>query len=75
MAEWIVFFLGQHCIHGPVQEGCLMVNKYIIVKVSDSYYFNGKGYLLQDMNGGLPFWIMSRSLSHFNIVACLFNKT
>ncbi len=47
-----------------------MMDKYIIVKESDSYFFNGKGYLLQNMNGGLPFWIMGRSLEHFNVVAC-----
>jgi len=49
-----------------------MVNdeKYIIVKENDSYFFNGKGYLLQNMNGDLPFWVMGRSLIHFNVVAC-----
>ena len=51
----------------------IMMDKYIIVKESDSYFFNGKGYLLQNMNGGLPFWIMGKSLEHFNVVACLLN--
>jgi hypothetical protein len=49
----------------------VMLDKYIIVKESDSYFFNSKGYLLQNMNGGLPFWIMGKSLEHFNVVACL----
>lgn len=48
-----------------------MMDKYIIVKENDSYFFNGKGYLLQNMNGDLPFWVMGRSLIHFNVVACL----
>jgi hypothetical protein len=52
-------------------ERMIMMDKYIIVKVSDSYFFNGKGYLLQNMNGGLPFWIMGRSMGYFNVVACL----
>jgi hypothetical protein len=47
------------------------MDKYIIILESDSYYFNDKGYLLQDMNGGLQFWIMSKSLKHFNVVACM----
>lgn len=48
-----------------------MMDKYIIVKESDSYFFNGKGYLLQNMNGGPLFWIRGKSLEHFNVVACL----
>jgi hypothetical protein len=66
------FFRGSiTLIYSRVQEGWLMMDKYIIVKENDSYFFNGKGYLLQNMNGDLPFWVMGRSLIHFNVVACL----
>jgi len=51
------------------------MKKYFIIKISNSYYFSCKGYLLQDTElVDRPFWIMEKSLKYFNTIELLYDK-